>query len=132
MNRSHLLQIITAVVLAATAVVADQTSDESNEIAKVELLGGKVMRNEALRERPSICIDFQGSKRFSEKHLHLLKSLRNLTTLILDGTRITDDSLKELGELKTLKELWVNGTQISNEGLTKLKESLPNTTIHDR
>ena len=50
-----------------------------------------------------MALDFQGSERFNDKHLHLLKSFTSLKSLNLEGIAITDDGLKEISELKSLR-----------------------------
>ena len=49
-----LLLLPAVVILAATAAVADDTSDESKAIAKFELLRGKVTRDDTLPSRSSL------------------------------------------------------------------------------
>ena len=73
------------VVLAVSLVFADDTSDESEVIEKIELLGGKVTRDDKLPGRPVIGVSFDGSRRFNDKYLHLLKPITGLTTLDLSG-----------------------------------------------
>src|SRR5439155_14551759 len=46
--------------------------------------------------------------------------LKNLQTLWLDWTKITDDGLKELASLKYLEELRLDGTAVTAAGLRQL------------
>ena len=59
---------IAVVILAASLVVADDNLDEAKAIKKIELLGGKVTRDEMLPGRPVIGVDLYGSKKFNDKH----------------------------------------------------------------
>jgi hypothetical protein len=49
-----------------------------------------------------------------------LRDLRELESLALDGSTITDDGLKELTELKNLKHLGLSNTGIMDAGLKVL------------
>ena len=51
--------ILSTLIMSGTFLVAEEGSDESKTIAKIELLGGKVTRNETLPDRP--VIDLPGS-----------------------------------------------------------------------
>ena len=137
--------LIPVAVLTASLVIADDSLDESKSIEKIELLGGKVERDDKLPGRPVVGIVFLGSKKFSGKHLHLLsafpsltsldltvcqditdlglstiKEFKHLTNLNLCGTKITDSGLKEIGELTTLTNLNLSGTAITDHGLKEL------------
>jgi internalin A len=85
--------LIAVVVLAASLVVADDTLDEARAIEKIELLGGKVTRDESLPARPVIGVSFERNYKFGDKYIHLLRPFKNLATLNLIGTQITDSGL---------------------------------------
>ena len=130
--------LIVIAVLAAPLVVADDHSVESNAIAKIELLGGRVTRDETLPSRPVIAVEFQENMRFNDGYLHLLKSFTSLTSLNLAGSRITDAGLKEIRDLKSLTLLNLYLTKVSDAGLRELVGlqnltflSLSNTNITD-
>jgi internalin A len=57
------------------------------------------------------------------------KRLKNLTTLALNETRITEAGLKEIAELKRLTLLNIHGTRITGAGMKQLQQSLPNLNI---
>ena len=67
-----------------------------------------------------IGVSFNGSQRFSDKYSHLLKRLKNLTTVDFGGIQITDASLKELSELTQLTSLNLYRTEITDAGLKRL------------
>jgi len=50
--------LLVAAVLMATLVIGEEASDESQAISKIELLGGKVTRDDKLPGRPVTGIDF--------------------------------------------------------------------------
>ena len=54
MRESHFSLLAVSVVLTANFEFADDNSDESKAIEKIELLGGKVTRDEKLPGRPAI------------------------------------------------------------------------------
>ncbi len=62
----------------------------------IQHLEGKVERDEKSARCSIIGLSFAGSRSLSDKSMRLLKSLNNLTTLILSDTQITDVGLKEL------------------------------------
>jgi len=103
---------------------ADDNAEESKAVEKIELLGGKVTRDDNLPGRPVIGIDLQGSKKINDKYMHLLASFKSLTTLNLTDNveNITDASLVEIGKLKTLTTLNLsNCRSITDAGLGELK-----------
>lgn len=127
--RLQLLLIAAVVGLNASSVSASDTTNESRLADKVELFGGRVKRGTTQPGHPVVTVTFQGSARFSEKYLHLLKQFTNLTTLEFDNTQITDAGLKELSELKHLTTLYLNNTQITDNGLLELEKLKSLTTL---
>ena len=113
--------LIAVIVLAASLVIADDNLDEAKAIQKIELLGGKIERDETLAGRPVTGVEFQGTKRFNEKYLHLLKAFASLKSLNLSSIKITDDGMKTIGELTTVTTLYLGGRKITDEGLTELR-----------
>ena len=81
MRASSLLLI--SFVLAATLLAADDSLDESKAIEKIEVLGGKVTRDETLPSHPVVSISLQSSDRLNDNYLHLLKRFDQLNTLDL-------------------------------------------------
>ena len=92
--------------------IAYDNSDEFKAISKVELLGGKVRREDNLPGRPVMEVIFQGSQsdKLNDKYLHVLKAFSSLTTLNLGGTRISDVGLNQIGELKSLRMVILSNT----------------------
>lgn len=115
--RHILLLILAALSLTTTASNADEDSDESKVVAKVELLGGRVTRDESLPGNPVIGVDFRKSKRLNNKFLYLLKSFKHLTTLDLSDTTISDAGMKEIHQLASLKSLTIARTGITDAGM---------------
>ena len=112
---------IAVAVLATSTAIADGTLDESKAIEKIELLGGKVKRDDTLPGRPVVMINLQGSKRFNDRYIWLLKSFTRLTKLNLNGTAITDEGLKEVGNLKALTMLGLSSTTVTDKGLNEIR-----------
>src|SRR5579863_8869632 len=121
MRVSICLLILAALPLNATAAFAEDDSDESKAIAKIELLGGTVTKDETRPGRPAVEIDFRGTQKFNDKYVPLLNSLESLTTLNLADVPISDEGLKKICKLQNLKSLDLSGTQITDVGLKEIK-----------
>src|SRR5258707_1010544 len=116
--RAQLLLLFTVVALSGRGVIAD---DDSKAIHKIELLGGKVERDDKLPDHPVVGVSFATKNKFNDKYLHLLKPIEaGLTTLDLLDASITDAGLKKIGELKNLTALHLSGPEITDEGLKEL------------
>ena len=107
-------------IVTTSLLSADEVLDESATIQKIELLGGKVARNDKLPGRPVIGVDLESSRRFTNGHLHLLNAFGHLTKLNLRNTRITDEGAIEIGKLTNLTVLSVAETTITDEGLKEI------------
>ena len=108
--------------LSVTLVTAAEESDESKTIEKIELLGGKVTRDDESPDHPVTgSSDLQGSSKFGDKYCHLLRSFSHLTTINVGDTHITDAGLKGLNEQQHLTDLSLNGTQITDAGLNEVR-----------
>lgn len=127
----------------ATARASDDV-EESAVIAKIEILGGKISKDESLPGKPVTAVNFQRGKRFNEKHLHLVTSFKSLKTLDLNGVKLTesgaevisgidsllslnlfntdasDDALKQISKLSNLTKLDVGGRQITDIGVKEI------------
>jgi hypothetical protein len=58
-----------------------------------------------------------------------LASLKELQTLTLNETQITDTGLKELAALKQLKALHLSNTKVTKMGVAEFKKALPNCRV---
>ena len=107
-------------------ILAEDSSDESKAIAKIELVGGKITRNDELDDRPVIGIDLQGCTKANDKTLHLVDLFTSLESLNLRSTKITDSGLKAIGgshEPETTLSL--DGTRVTNpwfEGIAAIEK----------
>jgi hypothetical protein len=54
-----------------------------------------------------------------------LAGLKQLTTLDLSGTQVTDAGLKELSGMTHLRRLWLWGTKVTDAGLKGVRQTLP-------
>jgi hypothetical protein len=61
--------------------------------------------------------------------LVILHAFRQLRSLDLRDTQITDGGVQRLAALKQLERLDIRGTQITDDGLQKLRRALPNCEI---
>jgi hypothetical protein len=60
-------------------------------------------------------------------HLH---GLTNLGSLSLGGTQVSDAGLPHLTGLVRLSVLWLGDTRVTDAGIRKLKQALPSLTIY--
>jgi internalin A len=110
----------------------------------IEKYGGKVTRGDRLLGMPVTGVSFDDNKvtievvrevkafkqlaslslvycmNLPEEHLMELKELKQLTSLNLLGTRLTNRALKELGALNQLTTLNIAVTSVTEEGLKEL------------
>jgi hypothetical protein len=108
--------------LIGSVVLAEDGSNEFKTIAKIELLGGHVTRDESLPGNPVVEVCFKKNKRFNEKYLPLLNSLPHMRSLDLSGVEISDAGLKKIGEFTNLSRLRLCGREITDQGLMSLHE----------
>jgi hypothetical protein len=101
--------------------VGEEKRDEARAIGAVELLRGKVERDDSLPDPVVIGVDLHGSTRLNEKYLHLLRSFPRLRTLNLSNTSITDAGMLEISELKDLRTLALGETRLDDAGLKQLR-----------
>jgi hypothetical protein len=66
-------------------------------------------------------VDLQSNRSVDNAGLAHLSGVTNLTSLILDGTQVSDEGLKHLKGLERLDELRLSGTQVGNSGLAHLR-----------
>ena len=59
-----------------------------------------------------------------------LVALKNLTSLELGYTKVTDAGLKELAALKSLTSLHLFVTQVTDAGVNELRKALPKCEIY--
>jgi len=118
---------------------------ENRAVQFVMKLGGTVLRNETLPNKPVVEVRLTGSKvtdaglkeltpfkNLTSLHLGLtaitdagvkeLTPLENLTRLFLGSTELTDAALKELPSLKNLSSLVLGNTRVTDAGLRELVE----------
>ena len=120
MRAFHDVLALALVIFTASVVSADDESDESKVVGKIELLGGKVMRNGALPDHPVVGVDLSRSERFNDKCMNLLRAFQSLTALNLSSTKITDVGLKEVVDLTNLTSLELSRTQITDLSMREI------------
>src|SRR3954462_3404784 len=103
--RAQLLLLLVLPAFSSQLVIAEDTSDESKTIAKIELLGGKVERDDNLPGHPVVGVSLEGSTRFDDRYVWLFTIFHSLQRLDLSDTKVTDAGLKTLPELGHLVEL---------------------------
>lgn len=132
---------------------ADETPAEANDLKQIEFLGGRLLRSGSQPDLAVTEIEFDGSKKFGDESIGLLRTIRNLRRLSLDRTSVTDAGLNEflnlvgltqlsvrntnvtdigleiLARHRTLTELDISGTRITADCVAKIRQKLPTLTI---
>jgi Leucine-rich repeat (LRR) protein len=112
--------------LPATMCADDGPKDdgEARALKAIEKAKGAVFRDEKAPGKPVVGVSFH-STGLTDKDLKgvagALAALKNLKTLDLINTKVTDDGLKELARLKGLQGLHLGGTEVTDAGLKHLK-----------
>jgi Leucine-rich repeat (LRR) protein len=112
--------VFLAVVVIAGAVLADEA--EAKKAIKSLNHRVRITVDSSQIGEPVIGLDFRDWSGIKDRHLAVIKELKQLQTLDLSQCQITDQGLKELKELKGLKTLNLYGTPITDEGLKELKD----------
>src|SRR5258708_24177 len=88
--------VMTALAVAVLTSVG-KCGEESEEKAlqAVEKLGGRITRSTKKDGNPIVAVDIARTKA-TDEDLKGLKEIKNLQTLILTDTAVTDEGLKEL------------------------------------
>lgn len=105
----------------AGRVAADEAEDRA--VAAVEKLGGHVTRDEAKPGRPVVAVSFTGGFGLSEAtdlHLKELAPFKELATLDLSNTKVTNAGLRELAQFTKLTSLSLLSTKVTDAGLKEL------------
>ena len=79
-HTAKFLLILTLVSLRASSTNAGENAEEAKVIAKVELLGANVTRDDNLPDHPVIGIEFRGNQKISDGYIPLLKTFSRLTS----------------------------------------------------
>ena len=77
----------------------------------------------------SVTLVPRSSRNFKFVSSEHIGQLRNLTSLNLGGTPVTDKGLEHLSELTNLKFLELRGTKVTDEGTKRLQGALPKCNI---
>jgi hypothetical protein len=146
----YLTRMVIPLMILATAT--GLRADEASAVKAVEMLDGKLTRDDDAPGKPVVTVELTGSKvtddvlkelkdlkqlqtlglgatGVTDAGLKELKSLKQLHTLILLGTDVTDAGLKELKDLKQLKTLVLSKTKVTDAGITDLKKNLPDLVV---
>jgi hypothetical protein len=95
------------------------TEQEERAIAAIEDLGGRVVRDESVPERPVIEVAF--SESIKDGDLEWLKTFPRLKGLSFSKTGITDSGLARLSGLTQLESLQIAEEKITDKGLAHLE-----------
>lgn len=92
---------------------------EKAAVEELKSLGATVLlQNE--RASSLVLSNMMGKEVDLEAALPLVPKLTKLESLILSGTKVTDDQLKIVGQLRSLGDLQLSDTSISDAGITHL------------
>src|SRR5215207_2040012 len=94
-------------------------ADEASAVKAVESLRGTVTRDDKLPGKPVIGVNFNFNP-VTDAGLKELKEFKQLTTLYLNGTQVTDKELKDLKQLTFLR--LTHCFDVTDAGLKELKD----------
>jgi hypothetical protein len=101
-----------------------RAAKEKEALARVQKLGGKIVRDTKDPLRPVIEVDLSNTPTF-DQDLALLAGLPQLRTLILHHTAVTEAGLRHLHSLTGLHTLDLRGIQVSAAARKALRRALP-------
>lgn len=120
MLRSQLILMVA--VLSFGQANGDEQLDQNKAIESLKRLGGQVVRDETLPEKPVIEVRFSYGA-FGDEHVPILNSFKQLRTLdVFRCLKITDAGLKHIKELNSLRSLKLEDTNITDAGIKELVE----------
>jgi uncharacterized protein (TIGR03067 family) len=100
---------------------AETKAAEDKAVAAITKLGGQVTRDEKAAGKPVVAVSLSSVPVTDAALAELLKDLKNLETLDLFKTKVTDAGLKELQGLNNLRSLSLGFTKVSDKGIKELK-----------
>jgi hypothetical protein len=115
-------------VMALVILVGDARADEAATVNRIESLGGKVTRDKNQSGNPVIGVSFKTPRfsptELNEADLKEFRHLKRLKTLDLEFTTITDAGVKalDLKRFKQLTTLNLSTTEVTEECLKELKD----------
>ncbi len=121
-NMITIRRLILMLAVAQSTTFGACADDAEEQVVKViEKLGGKVIRDDKLPEKPvvSVYLTLSSAKDADLKGLAHLKHLQKLSLL---KTKVTDAGMKELTGLKELRELSLGFTDVTDAGLKELAQ----------
>jgi Leucine-rich repeat (LRR) protein len=120
-------------------VRADEAEDKA--VKAIQEMGGRIYRDEKAKDKPIVFVSLNGTEVADPELKHLAKhlaGLKQLQTLGLRRTKVTDKGLEHLAGLKQLQTLGLVSTQVTDAGLKHLaglrqlrKLDLTNTQVTD-
>src|SRR5207244_1558841 len=111
--------VMSLVLVSGSVLNAADELDEAQAIEQLQLFGGAKLI--ITPRRPLTWINFPANT-IDDEHLYLLRSIKNLSQVILFGNQITDNGIRELKGNDKLRTLDIRSHQISGEGLKALSE----------
>jgi hypothetical protein len=115
-----MIALLSCLSVTASGSLRAANEAEDKAVAAIQKLGGKVERDDKRAGSPVVTVDLMRDK-IKDADLACLADLREVTSLKLDNTGLTDEGLKHLKGLKNLRRLTVSFTGVSDEGLKQLK-----------
>src|SRR5262249_32912716 len=116
MTTRHLI-IGLALLLTPGAVRADDAEEQA--VKAVEMLGGKLTRDEKAAGKPVAAVNLHDAK-VTDDDLKELAGLKQLQALDLSENNVTDAGLKHLAAFPQLRTLNLRWTYVTDAGLKEL------------
>ena len=104
----------------ASSATRQWSTDERDTLTALYEHGGILFQVDNRASRRVIAIDFSGHPDINNDWLRHLLPFKELTSLCLAGTAVTDDGLKYLAQFPKLSNLSLNDTPITDSGLKEL------------
>ena len=133
-----LREVLTNTVAAASQPTPTPAPPNTVTADAINLIVEKAIREELKKPTGELTeedlekvtrLNLNGTK-VTDVSLKEVAKLQNLAGLWLSSTQITDAGLKDVAKLQKLKILALAATKVTKEGAAELKKALPNCTIY--
>src|SRR5438552_15242740 len=122
LRRTLMRTMLVGAVMLVACLSGAARADEASAVKAVEKLGGKVTRDDKLPGKPVIGVNLNNT-RVTDASLKELKDLKQLTSLNLDDTKVTDageeESVEQVKDVKQLISLALAKNTEEREGVEK-------------
>jgi hypothetical protein len=122
--------ILGAILLGLVVVGCQGKSGPEATVELIKKLGGKVVTNDSLPNKPIVMVDLRNTA-VTDEQLKCLKELPQMQMLVLDDTGISDAGLETLKEYDQLQRIYLRTTRVTPGGVQDLKKAFPKAEIEN-